>query len=139
MCVCVYVCVCACACMCMCVHACVGACLCVCVCACMHVHAMFAPFKQQLQTRVHTICFRSFVVRTACTKDYESVENLVKTIQQYENILQDLTAFNKARRDPVSSSCLFHSNRTHSTSSQSRYFHHSLFYGCTAGTAQATG
>ena len=122
---------------CMCVRVC--ACLCVCVHACVHVRAMFAPFKQQLQTRVHTICFRSFVVRTACTKDYESVENLVKTIQEYENILQDLTAFNKARRDPVSSSCLFHSNRTHSTSSQSRHFHHRLFYGCTARTAQATG
>ena len=110
-CVCVYVYACvhvyAYVCACMCVHAYV--CVCVCVCLCVRACMLFSSSKKQLQIRVHTICFRNFIVRTACTKDYESVEKLVKTIQQHENLLQDLTAFNKARRDAVSSTCLFRS------------------------------
>ncbi|KAK7506894.1 hypothetical protein BaRGS_00001745 [Batillaria attramentaria] len=42
---------------------------------------------------------RNFVVRPACTSDYSSVEKLVKTIQLNENLLADLTQYNKARRD----------------------------------------
>ncbi|XP_076442739.1 cilia- and flagella-associated protein 61-like [Babylonia areolata] len=44
---------------------------------------------------------KNFAVRTACSKDYSSVEMLVKDIQLKNNLLQDLTQFNIARRDPL--------------------------------------
>ncbi len=41
-------------------------------------------------------------MRPACSKDYEGVENLVKTLDLSENLLADLQQYNKARRDDVS-------------------------------------
>ena len=45
--------------------------------------------------------FRDFTVRPACTKDYSGVETLVQTINLHENLLKDLSQYNKARRDEV--------------------------------------
>ena len=45
------------------------------------------------------VCARDMVVRKACTSDYPNVEKLVRTLDLNENLLADMTQFNKARRD----------------------------------------
>lgn len=42
---------------------------------------------------------KSFVVRPACTSDYEKVEKLVQTIQLREKLLADLEQYSRFRRD----------------------------------------
>ena len=51
--------------------------------------------------------FRDFTVRPACKKDYPGVEKLVQTIHLHENLLKDLSQYNKARRDEVGVYCLW--------------------------------
>lgn len=48
------------------------------------------------------VFFRDFHVRPACTKDVNGIEQLVKTIDQNDNLIKDIKQFNKARRDDVS-------------------------------------
>lgn len=46
-------------------------------------------------------------MRPACTKDFDGVVALVKTLDQHEILLADLQQYNKARRDDVSI-CIIH-------------------------------
>ena len=48
---------------------------------------------------VPSLSFRNFCVRSLCTKDTEAVEKLVSTIDKKENILEDVSQYNIARRD----------------------------------------
>lgn len=50
---------------------------------------------------VYCITHRDFTVRPAEVKDYGGVEKLTKTILLHDNLLKDVTQFNKAKRDDV--------------------------------------
>lgn len=45
--------------------------------------------------------FRDFTVRLAQKSDYDGVEKLTKSIDLHDNLLKDLTQYNKAKRDDV--------------------------------------
>ncbi|KAK7103337.1 cilia- and flagella-associated protein 61-like [Littorina saxatilis] len=58
-----------------------------------------STLPQELYAFHRSGLLKNFVVRPACSGDFAAVQNLVKNILLNENLLQDLTQYNKARRD----------------------------------------
>lgn len=58
-----------------------------------------STLSQELYVFSRPGLIRNFIVRSACTNDYDAVQHLVERLDMHENLLQDLRQFSRARRD----------------------------------------